>query len=588
MIELLSLPGGRPAYRVKSSAERLEGIRAVLLTLMLVVAAIGVPMQFVGVASASDAATIDADPNTVSSTSTHTVRAEVEDEDEGQSLQDIDVDYNSAQIPASVENVDESDVSKVGIDNNGDGAIDIDLSGTITNIEYNNDFHTITFIFDESYELNQSDAVVIAYQDVTNPDEPGEYQTQVSINHDKTDHPAKATLNIVEDDSTPETTIDSASVDPSTVAPGETVSNQIVQFSVSNVSGDGVSDTHYVTFPDALAGRLSPNSATVVSGPASIVSSIELVDGPDGDGEMDTLTFATNDDSGSVSDLVLEVDTTVEYPDASSGTQYGIDIRVDDSDSTDAFSDDAAVVTVEDNTPPEISSFSLTNPSDTTLQVSFDSNESLSDIQVEISGDTNHALNEEDFTSTYDSGTYTYTATYDPGATGSYTATLEVAADDAGNDGADGDDEETDSVTIEDGSTTTTDSTDDGSTSSDDSTSTTSTDTASSSDDTSTSSTDDGSTSTDDGSTSSGDGTATPSDGTSTPDGDTSTETATTTAPTTTDPGVNQLVIGFGTAEAPAPSSVDDGAGSSGPLPVLLAILLLLLLSAVAVRKREG
>lgn len=585
MTELPSLPGDRSAYRVKPNAERLERIRAVLLTLMLVVTAIGVPVQLVGVASAADAATIDADPNTVSSTSTHTVRAEVEDEDVGQALQDIDIDYNSAQRPASVENVDKSDISKVGIDKNGDGAIDVDLSGTVTNVEYNNDFHTITFVFDKSYELNKSDAVVIAYQDVINPSKAGEYQTQVSINHDKTDHPAKATLTIVDDSSTPETTIDSASADPSTVSPGETVSNQIVQFSVSNVSGDGVSDTHYVTFPDALAGRISPNSATVVSGPASIVSSIELVDGPDGDGKLDTLTFATNDDSGSVSDLVLEVDTTVEYPDAASGTTYGIDIEVDDSDSTDAFSDDAAVVTVEDTAPPKISSFSLTNPSDTTLQVSFDANESLVDIEVSISGDTTHALTEDDFTVTSDSGTYTYTATYDPGASGSYTATLEVATDDGGNDGSD---EETDSVTIDDSTTNTTDNTSDGSTSSDNSTSTNSTDTSGTSDGTSGSSDNTSTTSTDDGSTSSGDNTsttndstATPSDGTSTPDGDTSTETT-----STTDDASNRVMIGHGTEEGPPLSSVDGAAGSPG-LPILLAILLLLLLSAVAVQKQE-
>lgn len=419
--------------------------RAVALSIVLVVAVVATSTALVGVASATESATIVAEPSASGATSTHTVSAKVESEDDGANLTSINIDYNSATRPASIENVSASDVQTVGIDQDGDGTIDTDLSGTITGTEHANKHHTITFQFDESYVLNANDTLIIAYQGVENPNEPGDYQTQIAINYGSTDHPSKATLTITDDTtSSSSTTITSGSADPSSVAPGESVSNQIVRFSVSGVSGDGNTDTHYVTFPDALAGQLSPNSASVVSGPASISSSIQLVDGPDGDGRDDTLTFQTDNNSGSPSDLVLEVDTGVQYPDASSGTQYPIDVRVDDSDGSSAAKDGVATVTVEDTststdtTQPTISSYQVTNPSGTELRVSFESSELLTDIEVVISGDASHTLTEGDFSVSSASGTYTYTGTYDPGASGSYTATLETAADDAGNDGGDG------------------------------------------------------------------------------------------------------------------------------------------------------
>lgn len=89
-----------------------------------------------------------------------------------------------------------------------------------------------------------------------------------------------------------------------------------------------------------------------------------------------------------------------------------------------------------DTTAPLITAFSLSNPSGQKLRTSFESDEDLATIEVNISGAESATLATGDFTESISGGTYTYEATYQASSDGDYTATLDVAADVSGNDGA--------------------------------------------------------------------------------------------------------------------------------------------------------
>jgi hypothetical protein len=131
---------------------------------------------------------------------------------------------------------------------------------------------------------------------------------------------------------------------------------------------------------------------------------------------------------------------------ASSDGSYSAEItQAADTDGTNALngeniSDTAGINTQEqpsDTTPPSISAFSIANPLEQQLRVSFESNEELASIRVSITGSESKTLSESDFFETEsDGGTYRYEATYQASSDGEYTAALEEAADQAGNDGA--------------------------------------------------------------------------------------------------------------------------------------------------------
>ena len=92
-----------------------------------------------------------------------------------------------------------------------------------------------------------------------------------------------------------------------------------------------------------------------------------------------------------------------------------------------------------DTQPPSIRAFSISNPSGRRLRISFDSSEQVATITVSVSGPETATLDEDEFAVESDQNDeYSYEATYTPDSDGEYTATLETAADDAGNDGASG------------------------------------------------------------------------------------------------------------------------------------------------------
>jgi len=145
---------------------------------------------------------------------------------------------------------------------------------------------------------------------------------------------------------------------------------------------------------------------TIISGPGALT---------DSDTETPTYNAPSNVDS----------DTTVD-----------VQLTVSDSQGSDT---DTTTITVGD-TGPSISNFLATNPQNTEIEVSFDSSEQLSGINVTIdrSGTRVTVLDESDFNTSNTSAPFTYTTTYDPGTGDTYEATLNVAADSEGNNGASG------------------------------------------------------------------------------------------------------------------------------------------------------
>ncbi|WP_430505655.1 PGF-CTERM sorting domain-containing protein [Haloparvum sp. PAK95] len=396
-------------------------------------------VTFAGTAAAADTATITANPNTTAVTSTHTATALPEDEDRGQGLESIQIDYNSAEEPSNVEKVGKDDVKRIGIDNNEDGEIDINLSDSFTEIKYDNNFGTITFYFDGSHEIKEDEEVLVEYGDVVNPNEPGDYQTQIAVNVESTDHPSQVDLHIEED--TPGTHVGVVDVDPAEVKPGENVSNQTFEFEIHNLSADGKNDTFRVRLDDRLGDQFEPESATVISGPDGVnVSDITLENDPDDDSSKnDTMMVELNYNNSTQEtyDVVLQIEADVAYPSDSAGTTYSIDTEIVDSDTGET--DEQEVETILVNDPPTITNFNVTKAEGTNLDITFNSDVTLSKLDIVITGDVYEELDESNFDEDDDvEDLYNYSATFDTDTLGNFTVKMEYAQDNSGNELTDG------------------------------------------------------------------------------------------------------------------------------------------------------
>ena len=153
-----------------------------------------------------------------------------------------------------------------------------------------------------------------------------------------------------------------------------------------------------------------------------------------GPGREDGYNWTIVSGPGSLSDNDTETPTYTAPSDVDSDTTVEIQLTVSTNKDSDT---DTTTVTVRD-TGPQISDFLATNPQDTDIQISFDASEQVSDVNVTIdqSGTRVAVLDESDFSTADTSAPFTYTATYDPGTGDTYEATLNVAADSEGNDGA--------------------------------------------------------------------------------------------------------------------------------------------------------
>jgi hypothetical protein len=95
---------------------------------------------------------------------------------------------------------------------------------------------------------------------------------------------------------------------------------------------------------------------------------------------------------------------------------------------------------------PTISAFTLANPSSQDLALSLESDKQLTTLNATLSGPESTAFGISDFTETQSGGTYTYKVDYAGSNDGKFTATLDNATDEVGNNGASG---QSDSVTVD-------------------------------------------------------------------------------------------------------------------------------------------
>ncbi|PSQ20186.1 hypothetical protein BRD04_08965 [Halobacteriales archaeon QS_9_67_17] len=148
---------------------------------LLVVGAVGVP-----VTAASTTASVVAAPDDPGVTATHTATAVVGSKSDGDSLNGFAVDYSVSSSPADVSNVGQNDVVRVGLDTDGDGTIDTDVSNDLGSVSASNNGHTVNFGFGGSYSLAQGDHIIVEYENAVNPDSNGTFDVNLSINPQST------------------------------------------------------------------------------------------------------------------------------------------------------------------------------------------------------------------------------------------------------------------------------------------------------------------------------------------------------------------------------------------------------------------
>ena len=199
--------------------------------------------------------------------------------------------------------------------------------------------------------------------------------------------------------------------DDRTVTVSDATAPAVSAFSVSNPSGQDVK----ISF-DADE-QLSTISVSITGAESATLTTSDFTETDNGDG---TYTYEATYAGSSEGDYTATLDTA------------------SDAAGNDGSSGESASVTV-DTTAPSVSAFAASNPSGQDVKISFDADEQLSTLSVSITGAESATLSAADFTETDDGdGTYTYEATYAGGSEGTYTATLDTAADAADNDGSSG------------------------------------------------------------------------------------------------------------------------------------------------------
>ena len=197
------------------------------------------------------------------------------------------------------------------------------------------------------------------------------------------------------------------------------------------ITGVSVSDT---IDPDGTAGDGVVNDGDTVRVEATVtdangVDSVTVDAAAFGAGTV-TLTNANGDD-------VYDAEFAVDAVAASGDGTYQLTVSTTDSVGNANAAQTGGVEL--DTRAPTISTFDATNPSGKDIKVTIESDEPLSDINVTISKNNNPetTFTEGDFSET-GSGPYTYTATYSNNQGGTFTATLNIAEDETGNNGGAG------------------------------------------------------------------------------------------------------------------------------------------------------
>ena len=188
-----------------------------------------------------------------------------------------------------------------------------------------------------------------------------------------------------------------------------------------------------------------PETCTIDANASSYEFDLTMETDPIADGAGVTYSVS-NQTVGTVSSKSGTTDSAGTNTITLNVTENGtVNAYVNSGSSGDRIEFTVVNITSRDTTPSSISGYQATNPSGTTVKVSFDSSEELSNIDVGVTNDT-YTANITAFSETDNGdGTFSYTGSVDVGGTGQYKAVLNTAEDTAGNDGASG---ESDTVTV--------------------------------------------------------------------------------------------------------------------------------------------
>lgn len=136
-----------------------------------------------------EAEPVEPEDNSVGEQTSQSLRLTVGEELAGSEWQSISATYPREQF--TVQSAQHTDIS-LGIDTSGDGNADEEFDNSIISGVNNNDF-SFTIELDTSYVFTEGDTVLINYPAVENPNEPGEYEVETSVNEVQT---ATATITI--------------------------------------------------------------------------------------------------------------------------------------------------------------------------------------------------------------------------------------------------------------------------------------------------------------------------------------------------------------------------------------------------------
>lgn len=305
---------------------------ALLAVSVLVIAGVAptIPVGATGTNS-----TITASPNGPNATATHRVTAVVQSESTGDSLNKFRVDYTASANPADVSNVGQSDVVAIGLDTDGDGAIDTDVSNDLGEVSVSNNGQTLSFGFGGNYNLNKGDRFIVEFSGVINPNAEGTFDVNQTLNYQSNPvHTHTTGLTIDGSDGTA-----SISASPDT-------DRSTATHSVDRTVGFANDGTSLTTLEVNYSSASEPADVSKVT--MADVSSASL--DTDGDGQSDVdllskLTGVTTSDGGATVTLEFDGSVTLSENDRISvafgnvtnptaSGDYPVEVRLDPSRSS--------------------------------------------------------------------------------------------------------------------------------------------------------------------------------------------------------------------------------------------------------------
>ncbi|WP_157744269.1 carboxypeptidase regulatory-like domain-containing protein [Halopenitus persicus] len=154
---------------------------AVIAALALVLSAFAAPGVFAGFANASDHTGISASPDNAGETSTVSLTEDVPSNADSETFASFKINADSTDFS----NVAASDVT-VGIDTNGDGAVDTTQSSDVSSVSTSDSGTTLTVSMNTGSTsiatLADSDDLIIDVANASNPADEGDYSVSTQVN----------------------------------------------------------------------------------------------------------------------------------------------------------------------------------------------------------------------------------------------------------------------------------------------------------------------------------------------------------------------------------------------------------------------